>query len=372
MTFLKGFLYHSTAIVHKILLLALPLVFSLAVLLSSPTPIEKALKESRLYDEFVSSVIDKSEKEATNKDAKDILAQPEIQAAAEKAFTPALLQSSTENVLEGVFAWAQGKTTEPEFRIDLTNAKAELAKGIAAYAEKRANSLPPCSVAQLRTLSPDIDLLEVPCLPPGFNAAAQADAYSQKFLSEGDFLKDPVITNKTIADNNNGKSVSEQLSAVPKAYAALNAAKWLILGAVLLLTALLIFARKNRVAGAKHVAWTLLGVGIFLAILMIVYWYVFDKAQASPATADKTSAMWMDGIKSLITDFNRTLSYFTAGYLLVGASILGYLRLRPGEPANKAHEHKPKEEDLDEVSAAESADQKAVKPADKEPEQPST
>src|ERR1700741_1678346 len=184
MNFLKKTLYHLTAAVHKLFVFLLPVIFAIATLLSNPQYVEKALKDSRVYDQFVGTVLDKSQKESTEKDAKDLLAQPEIKAAAEKSFTPQLLQSSAESVIGGVFDWMRGKTAEPEFRIDLTNAKAELAKNVTDYAEKRASSLPVCTLQQLRQMTPDIDLLEVPCVPPGTNVSALAQAYGQKFLTK--------------------------------------------------------------------------------------------------------------------------------------------------------------------------------------------
>lgn len=329
MNFIRRTLYHSAGALHKLLLLVIPILFAVSLLLSNPTYVEKALKESRVYDQFVSNVIDNSQKESTDATTKKVLADPEIKAAAEKSFNPALLQSSTENVINGVFDWMHGKTSEPQFRIDLTNAKADLSKNVAAYAEKRANNLPPCTLAQLRQLNPNIDLLEIPCLPPGINVHALAQDYSQKFLTSGDFLSDPVITNETIAKNNGGKTLSEQLSGVPKAYSTLNLAKWVFLALALILTGLLIFARRNRRAGAKHVAWTFIGVGIFLIINLIIYWFLFDQANAHRAATDAVQAMWIDGVQSLVREFNKIILWFSAGYLLLGAGMLAYLRFRP-------------------------------------------
>lgn len=329
MTFIRHFLYHSAGAVHKLSLLLLPIVFALTVLLSSPTYIEQALQDSRVYDQFVPTVLDNSQKQTTDPDTKKILAEPEIKAAAEKSFSPALLQSSTESVLNGIFAWMQGKTPEPQFRIDLTNAKADLSNNVAVFAEKRANSLPACTLQQLRQLNPNIDLLEIPCLPPGINVHALAQDYSQKFLTSGDFLSDPVITNETIAKNNGGKPLSEQLHGVPEAYSALNILKWVLILLAIALTALLILGRRNRRTGAKHVAWTLIGVAVFMLINLIIYWFLFDRANAHRAATDAVQAMWIDGAQSIIAQFNKIILWWTAGYAVIGAAILVYFRFRP-------------------------------------------
>ncbi len=322
--------YHATGVLHKLLLVVLPLVFAIATLLSTPKYIEQALRESRAYDQFVTAVIDNSQQQTTDPVAKELLAQPEIQAAAQKAFPPSLLQSLTENVINGVFAWAQGKTTEPEFRIDLTNAKNSLSTNIAAYAEKRANTLPACTLQQLRELPGEIDLLQIPCLPPGINVSAEAQKYGQNFLSGDNFLANPVVTNETIAQNNNGKSISNQLPDVPEAYSAIMLSKWVTLAVLLLLTALLLWLGKSRRASVRHIAWSLIGVGAFLVINLIIYWYISGKINDTRATADVTEAMWIDGITSLVRAFNQTIVWFGAGYIAFGAGALAALRwLKP-------------------------------------------
>jgi hypothetical protein len=329
MTFIRKFLYHTAGVGFKLLLLLIPVVFASAIVLSSPKYIENALKESRVYDQFVSTVIDNSKDKATNENNKKLLSDPDIKAAAEKSFSPALLQSSTENVINGIFAWMQGKTTEPEFRIDLTNAKAELSTNVAAYAEKRANGLPQCTLQQLRQMDPNIDFLEIPCVPPGVNVHTLAQEYSQKFLADSDFLSDPVITNETIAKNNDGKSLSDSLSGVPKAYSTVDTLKWILLALTIGLGALLVFARRDRRAGVKHLAWALLGVGTFLVIELIIYWFLFDRANAAREAADTVQAMWIDGAKALMREFNKILVWFSAIYLLLGAGLVAWLRMRP-------------------------------------------
>ncbi len=182
-------------------------------------------------------------------------------------------------------------------------------------------------------------------------------------MNDSDFLKDPVITNQTITKQNNGEPLSEKLDGVPQAYSALNAGKWILFSLVVLLSALLVFARKDRRAGAKHVAWTLLSVGVFFVIIMIVYWFVFDRAQTARAVADATQAMWVDGAKSLITDFNRVLTKFSIGYIVIGGTILGLLRLRP---VDKELAKAP--EPVAETETPQQPIEEAVEPTEKKPE----
>src|SRR6202008_387486 len=162
--------------------------------------------------------------------------------------------------------------------------------------------------------------------------------------------KDPVITNETITKQNDGKPLSEKLAPVPKIYKAVQTAKWALLGLVLLLTALLIFARRNKRAGLKHVAWTLIGVAIFWTINLIIYWFLFDKANASGAAEDANKAMLLDGAKSLISQFNQVIIWFCAAYAALGAGVLAFVHYRMPEESHpkKHHPEEPEVESTEE------------------------
>lgn len=329
MNFLKNTLYQAAGALLKLSLVLLPIAFAISLILASPKPVEKALEESGVYTQIVSSAIDSSQKEQTDPTAKSLLEDPEFKTIAQKTFSPGLLQSSSENIINGLFAWMQGKTTEPEFKIDLSAAKNDLATNVAAYAEKRANSLPACTLQQLRQLNPDTDLLSLPCLPPGANVKALSAQYSQQFLNNDDFLSDPVITNKDLPKNKEGKSFTEQASFVPSAYKAVNVGKWILSVFAIGLAVLLIFIRRNRLAGVKHVAWALIGSGAFLAISVAVYWYMFDRANTLKGIENAIQAGLVRGVLSLVNSFASILFWFAFGYLVVGVGTLLFLRFRP-------------------------------------------
>jgi hypothetical protein len=326
MNFLKKVLYQVTGALFKLLLVLIPVIFAAAVVFGTPKHIEAAIKESRVYDQIVGVIIDNSKTETTDATTKDVLAQPEIQATAEKAFNPTVIQSASENFIQGIYGWLQGKTTEPEFTIDLTGPRATLIQGVTDYAKKRADSLPVCTLQQLRLLSPNMDLLSLPCRPPGINTQQVADEFSQQFQDGADFLGDPVITNKTLTKNNNGVPISEKLGALPKAYKAMQIGQWVLLVLTVLLGLLLVLGRRNKIAGARHVAWAMIGVATFLIISQIIYWFMFDKANQAKAGDTATQAMIIDGTKVLVHNFNQVLLWFSAAYAVIGVGLLVLLR----------------------------------------------
>ncbi len=335
MSFIRKAAYHFTGAIFKLLILILPVLFGIAIVLGSPNTIQDALKESRVYDQIVDVALDNSRDSANDSNTKTLLSDPEIRAAVQKSITPQVLEQSTGSVVDGIYGWLQGNTAEPTFSIDLSDAKNGLSKNFAAYAEKRAAALPICTVAQLQTINFQDDLLSLPCRPPGTNVAEVGQQFSEQLLSNIDLLDKPIITSQTIKDENNGRSIVADANALPDLYSAVQAGKWIVLGVTIALGLLLIFARRNRKAGMRHVAWALIGTATFFIIALLVYWFVFDRANQGKANADAIQAMWLDGGKAILRNFNEIVSWFIGTYLVIGGGMLLALRIhtRKTKPA---------------------------------------
>ncbi|HLC91966.1 MAG TPA: hypothetical protein VJC09_02855, partial [Candidatus Saccharimonadales bacterium] len=123
----------------KLFILLVAVVAALVMTFHSPDKIEKSLSDSGVYSTFVDSALQEVQKAVKdNPDNSEVpIADPAIKAAAKQAFTPQLLQTSTESVLNGTYDWLAGKTAEPNFKIDLTNAKQTFANGVGAAAAER-------------------------------------------------------------------------------------------------------------------------------------------------------------------------------------------------------------------------------------------
>lgn len=328
MSFIRKITYQFTGAIFKLLLLTLPVLFGIAIVLGSPDTIQGALKESRVYDQIVDVALDNSKDTATDSDTKTLLSDPEVRNAVQKSITPQILEQSTGSVVDGIYGWLQGKTAEPIFSIDLSDAKNNLSNNLAAYAEKRASALPVCTIAQLQTVDLQGDLLSLPCRPPGTNIAQVGQQFSEQLISDIDLLDKPIITSQTIKDENNGKAIVGDANGLPRLYSAVQTGKWIVLGITVLLGLLLIFARRDRKAGLRHVGWALVGVGTFFVIALITYWFVFDQANQSRANADAIQAMWLDGGKAILRSFNEVVMWFIGAYVLIGGGLLIALKLR--------------------------------------------
>lgn len=328
MSFIRRFFYYSTSLVFRLLLLLVPVVFAVTLVFSNPGTITGALKGSGIYDQFIDLVLDASAKENNDQTAKDLLNDPEVRTIAKQAFTPELLERSSNDVVQGIYDWLNGKTPEPQFTLDLSSAKTTLLNGLSQYAEKRASGLPPCTAAQLQTLDLESDLLNLPCLPPGLTAKQVGDRFSEQLLTNADVLDKPVITNQTIADQNNGKSLTADVQNVPDTFQTAQDLRWVVMIPVVLLGLLLIFARRDRRAGLRHVSWALISVAAFLVIMLLAYWFVFNKVGSSLAKDDEVQVLVINGARVILNDLTTVMTWFAVGYAVVGAGTLLLLKYR--------------------------------------------
>jgi len=236
-------------------LLGLGFSWSAWHVLSQPDYIKKTLRTSGIYQSFIDDVIKQKANEVTA--SGELPAnQPEVQSLVKQAFTPELLQSQAEGVIDGSFDWAQGKTATLNTNIDLTAAKQKLADSMAAYAENRVKSLPTCTAATMPAAT--VDVLQATCVPPGFDATAAANQARDNVLN-GDFLKDTKLSADEI-QTSNGQTLQQQLHDGPVIYQKI---KWTVYAqailAAILAIGLVVFSSTKRI-GIRRVGvisiWT--------------------------------------------------------------------------------------------------------------------
>src|SRR5690606_16532445 len=120
-------------------------------------------------------------------------------------FNPGMLRQNIEEVLDGVYAWLNGEADQPEFSVDLTQAKQKLADGLGSYATARAEGLPLCGAGEMPT---EFDALNATCLPPGLTPAEAGSSLQNEILGSEEFLKQTVFTADDIKFESEGRQVS--------------------------------------------------------------------------------------------------------------------------------------------------------------------
>lgn len=244
----------------------------------TPDALKNSLEESGVYSNVIDGVAEGLKNQQNKNREEDVmpLDRPEIIQIAKSAFTPEVLRSGAESVIDGFYGWFEGRTSRPEFSVDLSQPKSQFVQGVGEYAANRLESLPECTRQQNLELAREktIDPLTVNCRPP-----IDIESEKQRLIAElGEqkgFLSDPVITAEHLK-RENGEPVDFEGSRVPEGFQGFR-----ILPVVLALMAALtgvgtILLSRKRQAGLWRVGVSLFGTGLFLVISMFVFEFLLN------------------------------------------------------------------------------------------------
>ncbi len=301
----------------------------------SSAAVKKALRGSGIYNNFVDTLTSQSKDIGVSQSdttSSGLLVQPQVKQAAKTAFSPAILQSSSEQIIDSMYGWLRGNSAKPDFRIDLSQPKQRFAELAADNAAARAQQLPACSLQQLRELANSTpDPFNVPCLPSGYNISTIRNKVVEDLATNQEFLKDPVITADSLPKDSQGKSVFDQASGMPKIFHWLLLAPWIIGGFTVLTGGGLVLLYDEKRRGLHTIGVSLLGSGVFLLISTLVLSYAFKQVsqpsgQFGKLVANDFQHTLLGVLQVLSSAFNRKLYLFGAAYIASGAAILIILR----------------------------------------------
>lgn len=336
MDMLKRFVRGFCSQAFKLSIYLVAVSAAVITVFGTPTNIKDTLKNSGVYGDVVSSVIDQAKNNQTGDTKAVPIDNPEVQAAIKNALPPDYIEQNAGQAIDGIFSWLQGRTETPQFAIDLNEAKQRLATGVADAAYSRAIGLPPCTASQLQNLDRNnIDIFTIPCLPPGVNLQAERDKLASSIASNDQVLDDATISSEDLPKEN-GQNVFDRADAVPTLYQWFVRSPWILAGLALVTAAGLLFLHDDRRRGLLVIGRALLVTGIILVVSALLVNYVAGTVKLTGEAGDAQAAV-TDLIRTLARQFNDVLIKFGAGYALVGAGIL--LGLRFTRP--KVLEQKP-------------------------------
>jgi multisubunit Na+/H+ antiporter MnhC subunit len=320
MIWMRKGLVHVLSLFLFVALLGGALVSSADLNLRQPARIESWLNQSQLYNHFVSEVITQAQK-STSGDDQDgqsgtsqsgtnqndqsgtvSLSDSVVQQAAKSAFPPALVQQDVNTFLDSNYAWLQGKTSSPNFVINLTAAKQSFAQQVGQYVQVYTASLPVCTPAQL-IADQGVDPLAASCRPATLTPEIAGTAATQQLAGSSNFLSNPVITASSINPQANGAGNSsanttnttnetdtkgtpqnqpyyQKLSRLPGLYRLATKLPLLLGGAAILSTLGIIFIAPRKRKGLRRVGLVLLETGIILVLIKLAADFAFHRLES--------------------------------------------------------------------------------------------
>lgn len=320
---LKSLIRGLMSVWFKFGLVALAVVTSMMIVFGNPVAIKQAISSSGAYDKVIGGVLDQTDLNFVIDSSQTTLAIPrqELFAAAKSTLTPAVLKDATEQVVDGIYAWLQGKTPEPNFRIDLTAERQKFIKALADSAAARARQLPACNLQMLQELVNRIpNPWDLPCVPPGYDISTLRDKAVAEITRNGEFLKDPVITAEDFPKDGTGKSVFQTASDAPKFFGWFLIAPWIIAFLTLLSAGGLLLLHDNKRRAFRSIAVAMLGSGISLLVITAIYSLAFKQGFQLGGSDDSNvfQQPMLEAIRHLQNAVSDKLVWFGATYTIVG------------------------------------------------------
>lgn len=245
-------------------------LFALLAVLN-PATIKDTLREKNVYSSVVPSVLSSANYQQQSVGQLP-LQDPGVRSAVEKAFPASDLEQKTNTVIDSTFVWLEGKTEKPDFKLDFTQNKQQLATELGNYTEDRVESLPRCTLANLPET---YDPLTIKCLPPGVSASGLSEVVRQQVSNDQNFLKETVITSDTLtldpANTTGATNPLDGLDSTRTLYQNKTLLMWLLPILTILLAAAGLLLAQDRAKGLRRLATSFLfsAIGLFLLALAL-------------------------------------------------------------------------------------------------------
>jgi hypothetical protein len=280
MNWVRRIFVYLLSIILLVSLFGIAQATSIQIGLTHPSKIESWLDQSSLYTNLVSTITDQAQTAvANNVSGGASISKTVVRQAAQSAFPQSLMQQDVQTFLNSNYAWLEGKTATPDFKIDLSGAKQQFATQVAdSSVLAHFTDLPACTAAQTLELQSANPLL-LSCLPSGVSPQTAAAQLSQQVASNSGFLSNPIVTASTIGTKgqSSNKPYYEKLSRLPKAYRAVQDLTWILSIVTILSIIGIIFCSRSKRIGLRRVSITLLISGVLLIADKLLTDTVFNK-----------------------------------------------------------------------------------------------
>lgn len=281
--------------------------------------VKEWLESSSFYDNLVPAILENAKVETDGQDSELPLGDPALQAKINGVLNADFLRSSSSEIVDGVYNWLEGKSVKPDFNIDLTQTRRDLAAAVGSYAVERAATLPACT-----TVPADFDPLTAECRPPGVTDQMITAQVENSLLNNEEFLPEQQLTADNLGDNSQAFENNQGGQAVKRVYSLGRFAVpilGLITGLALLGTVLL---HKHRPTGLKRAGGILLTSAVILGIGFGLLFLVPDRLN-SYATARVNTEN--EAARTLISRLTDTVAGDIRGVIGIYALVFGLLGL---------------------------------------------
>ena len=325
------------SVILFISLLGLALSVSSSIAVTHPQKVKAWLNQSNVYGAFVTDAINQAKQSAGDDSSGSSgstsisLSDAAVQQIARSTFSSKTLQGDVNTFVNSNYDWLKGKSSTPNFKVDLTSAKQTFADKVGDYVQTYLTRLPVCTDTQLSEINTnDVDPLSLTCRPAGILPSTVAAQVTDEISNTSSFLGNPVITATNLDPKGDTETTPyyQNLSGLPQVYQF--GTKLPLIAGIVALASLIgvIFVAKKHRRGLRAAAIVLALAGLMLVVIKLLFGQIFDKVQHQ-ALGNSTGEVH----KALTTFLHYVMNqlikidlWFGVAYLLIAVAIFIILR----------------------------------------------
>lgn len=285
-------------------------------------------EKSGAYDNFVTELVSLSQAQAAKQG--NVIDAKILSDVANRSFTPEVLQTALEAVLDGSYDWLEGNTESIEFVVDFTEAKNVYADELARVAQDRVDELPVCPASDVAGA---FDPFTAPCRPAQLDFEPLAVEFRQLIYEDENFLPETVLTADTLTpEAGDEKKLDEAVSFMPTAYLIARLVTFIaLLGAFISMILLIMVAKSKRKAIFKlsrGFIFTALSLALFTFVSSRSTGWIDNVLPIDPAAQGFTERVVKPLVSTATTDLNAWTFRFMMLYAAIGfifLAVWGYL-----------------------------------------------
>ena len=260
---LRGFSKGTAVFLLLIVLFVTPIIISLQTTVNSPETVKATLDKNSIYKTAMKSNLMSENSQLSS----DVISDNGIESAFNSAVTPSYIKTSSEKLIDNIYAYIHGSTSSLELSINISEVQTRFADNVASYVGQKFEALPHCT--ELMTPSTSIEsLLQATCAPLGVSSQQVSEH------ARSEIMNSALVSNERVGVANlvgmRESSLNSYVTDARRAYPYFISLVYILpaIGIILAVGILLLSDTKRR--GTKIIATTLLSAGLVNVLVALV------------------------------------------------------------------------------------------------------
>ncbi|MCP4164888.1 MAG: hypothetical protein GY759_03210 [Chloroflexi bacterium] len=331
----------SVALLANAIAFGIPL-FAFGIHVTDPQIMKDWLSEANSYETLVDRSLDLIELEASNASSQGSLGDslagnPFVDSgtvvdALRSTLTPEFIQTQAEGFIDGAYEWLDSENEVPQFEFSLAEKNDELSQKLGDALKEQFANMPECLPEEL---SPEFNLLETICQPPGIDISSEVDLLVAQLAGKEGLLSNATWTGEDMVreDGDEGGGLSPgQVDFAKSAFGGLKNGPMYLMIAGLVAIPLVFYSSRSQYRGYNEIGNTLFSGSLFTFIPAVVIARWENIITSLVGATDETSTSSIEAVRALfepflelaVNDIASLTAWLSGVTLVLGSMMVGY------------------------------------------------